>query len=241
MMEIKARMKKNIVVLDLAGGIDVDAANFIEIVGQCVHDGYNDILCNFESIETIDYMGISVIVIAYKEVVNNKGRMKFVHIPVHLKGVFSVAGLDRVIDMYATEEQALESFREDIIIEKIKKMQLRRRFKRLPMEMRIELKPKHTKKTVCLKGELLNLSGIGAYIYGCEQFALGDEVIIKLLLSPKLGEIELDARVVWLSDKQIQHPFHPGMGVEFYNISTPVQQKLLDFIERNLAHLSSDR
>ncbi len=34
MMEIKARMKKNIVVLDLSGGIDVDAANFIEIDGQ---------------------------------------------------------------------------------------------------------------------------------------------------------------------------------------------------------------
>jgi len=240
-MEIKARMKKNIVILDLTGRIDVDAANFIEIVGQCVHDGYNDILCNFESIEGIDYMGISVLVIAYKEVLNNKGRMKFVHIPVHLKGVFSVAGLDRIIDTYATEEQAINAFKEDTIIEKIKKMQLRRRFKRLPIEMRIELKPISSKKPVCLKGELLNLSGIGAYVYGCDQFQLGDEVILKLKLPPKQDDIELDARVVWLSDKQIQHPFHPGMGIEFYNIAAPVQQKLLDFIERNLAQLSSDR
>ena len=240
-MEIKARQRGTVIILDLSGRIDVDSANLIEIVGQCIRDGYSDILCNFESVDFIDYMGVSALVIAYKEVINNKGRMKFTNIPVHLKGVFSVAGLERVIDMYPSEELAIHSFSEDQIIEKIKKLQLRRRFKRLPIEMKIELKAKYDKKGICLKGDMMNLSGIGAFIFGCGQFKLGDEVILKLKLTPKHEEIELEARVVWLPDKQIQPQLHPGIGVEFYNIHSGVQQKLLEFIEKNLSRMATDR
>ncbi len=240
-MEIRARQKNHIIILDISGRIDVDSANLIEIVGQCLRDGYPDILCNFEGVDFIDYMGISALVIAYKEVVNNKGRMKFSNIPVHLKGVFSVAGLEKVIDMYPTEELALTGFQEDQIIEKIKKLQLRRRFKRLPIEMKIELKAKYDKKATCLKGDMFNLSGIGAFIYGCGQFKLGDEIVLKLKLPPRHEELDLEARVVWLADKQIQPHHHPGIGVEFYNISTSTQQKLLEFIEKNLSRMASDK
>jgi len=239
-MEIKARQEKNIIILDLSGRIDVDSANLVEVVGQCIRDGYYDILCNFEDVDFIDYMGISVIVIAYKEVINSKGRMKFTNIPAHIRGVFSVSGLDRVIEIYATEELAVNSFREDKIIENIKKMQLRRRFKRLPIDIKIEIRGKYAKSPVCMKVDILNLSAVGAFIFGCDKFKLGDEVILKVKLAPKFEEIELEAKVVWLPDKQIQPHFHPGMGVEFYNIPTSVQQKLLEFIERNLSFMSTD-
>lgn len=239
-MEIRARQKNGIIILDLFDRIDVDAANLIEVVGQCIRDGYNDILCNFEEVEFIDYMGISVIVIAYKEVANHQGRMKFMNIPAHLKGVFSVSGLDRVMEIYAAEDLAVNSFKEDKVIENIKKMQLRRRFKRLPIDIKVELKAGYDKSPVCFKADILDLSAVGAYIYGCDKFKLGDEVILRLKLPPKQEEIELGARVVWLSDKQVQHQIHPGMGVEFYNIPTPRQQKLLEFIERNLSFMSTE-
>lgn len=239
-MEIRARQKGKVIILDLYGRIDVDSANLVEVVGQCIRDGYIDILCNFEEVDFIDYMGISVIVIAYKEVINNKGRMKFANIPAHLKGLFSVAGLERIIDIYATEDLAINSFQEEKIIEDIKKLQLRRRFKRLPIDIKIEIKDKYDKTATCIKEDLLNLSAIGAYIYGCDKFKLGDEVILRLKLPPKSEEMELEAKVVWLSDKQIQPQIHPGMGVEFYHISASVQQKLLEFIERNISFMSMD-
>ncbi len=166
--------------------------------------------------------------------------MKFANVPPHLKGVFTIAGMDKVIDMYATEDLAINTFQEDKIIEEIKKLQLRRRFKRLPIDIKIELKAKYDKNASCLQEDLLNLSAVGAYIYGCKNFKLGDELILRLKLSPTHEEIELEAKVVWLSDKQIQPHLHPGMGVEFHNISTSVQQKLLAFIERNLSFMSTD-
>lgn len=239
-MEIRARQKDNIVVLDLAGRIDIDSANLVEVVGQCLRDGYSDILCNFEEVEFIDYMGVSALVIAYKEVINNHGRMKFVNLAAHLKGVFSIAGLDRVIEIYATEDLAINSFKEDKVIENIQKMQLRRRFKRLPIDIKIELKAKYDKSPTCIKVDILNLSAVGAFIFGCDKFKLGDEVTLKLKLPPKYEEIELQAKVVWLPDKQIQPHFHPGIGVEFCNIPTSVQQVLVEFVERNLSFMSTD-
>ncbi len=239
-MEIKARRDGNIIVLDLAGRIDVNSANLIEVVGQCVRDGYTDLLCNFEDVEFVDYMGISVIVIAYKEITNANGRMNFVAIPAHLRSVFSVSGLDRAIDIYATEELAINSFREDKIIENIKKLQLRRRFKRLPIDIKVDLKAKYGKAPTCLKVDALNLSAVGAYIYGCKNFKLGDEVVLKFKLPPKLNEMEIDAKVVWLPDRQVQPHQYPGMGVEFYNISASVQERLVEFIERNLSFMSTD-
>lgn len=239
-MEILARQKNGIVILDLGGRIDIDSANFVEAVGQCIRDGYNDILCNFEEVDFIDYMGVSAIVIAYKEVVNSSGRMKFCQVPAHLRGVFSVSGLDRVIEMYPSEDLAVNTFKEDKIIENIKKMQLRRRFKRLPIDIKVELKSKDVKTPTCYKVDILNLSGVGAFIFGCDKFRLGDEVVLKMKLPPNNDELELEARVVWLPDKQIQPHFHPGMGVEFHHISTQIQQKLVEFIERNLSHLTTD-
>ncbi len=239
-MEIKARIKDKVVILDLTGRIDVNAANLIEVVGQCIRDGYADILCNFEEVEAVDYMGISVVVIAYKEIMNNHGRMKFASIPAHLKNVFSVSGLDAAIDIYATEEAAINSFAEDKVIENIQKMQLRRRFKRLPIDIKIELKNKYERNPACLKVDILNLSAVGAYIYGCDKFKLGDEVVIKFKLLPKQEEMELEAKVVWLSDKQIQPHFYPGVGVEFSHLSPALQEKLISFIERNLSFMSTD-
>ena len=239
-MEIRARQKNGVLIMDLFGKIDVNSANFVEAVGQCVHDGYVDILCNFEDIEAIDYMGISVVVIAYKEVINNKGRMRFVNVPVHVRNMLQVTGMDRIIEIFATEEQAVNSFKEDKIIADIKKMQLRRRFKRLPIDIKIEMWNKYDKTPDCVKVDILNLSAVGAYIYGCNKFKLGDEVMLKMKLPPSQEELLLEAVVVWLPDKQVQLHFYPGMGVEFNNISTSTQERLLGFIERNLPLMTSE-
>ncbi|MDD5018842.1 MAG: STAS domain-containing protein [Candidatus Babeliales bacterium] len=240
-MEIRARQKKDVIILELAGRIDMDAANFVEAIGQCLRDGFTDILCRFEQVDTIDYMGISALVLAYKEVTNNNGRMKFCDVPIHVKNVMTVAGLDRVIDIYLTEEAAMDAFSQDQVIENIQKLQLRRRFKRLPVDIKIELRPKYQKNPVCHKAEIVNLSGIGAYIFGCQQFRLGDEFVLTMQLSHKEEPLRLDVKVVWLPDKHIQPHLYPGIGVEFHNISQSAQQRILEFIDKNLSRIVSEK
>ena len=230
-MEIKVRYKGSVVILDLCGRIDVNAAMLIETVGQCLRDGYSDILCNFESVEFIDYMGISVIVIAYKEAVNNNGRMKFSNILAHLKELFSVVGLDKVIDIYATEDAALSSFKEDKIIENIQKMPLRRRFKRLPLDIDIELKAK--REGEYRKAKLLNISGVGMLIFIDRAYPLGELLDVRLSLKPVAESFQAEAKVAWLVDKKLQPQIYPGMGLEFYHLDRILQEQVLQFVERN--------
>ncbi|MFH0935512.1 MAG: STAS domain-containing protein [Candidatus Omnitrophota bacterium] len=246
-LQIRPRRVDDVIVLDLAGRIDVNAASLVEIVGNCVHEGHKDILCNFEAVDFVDYMGVSVIVIAYKEVINNKGRMKFSNVPAQLKNIFCISGIDKAIEDFATEELAIKSFKEDQNIEHIQKLQLRRRFKRLPIDIKAELRSGYDKSAPAFKVDILNFSAVGAYVYGCDKFKLQDKVVLVLRLPvrqaglpPKHEELQLDALVVWLSDKQVQPQFHPGMGVEFRNLPGPVQKKLIAFIERNLSCISSE-
>lgn len=237
-MEIRARQKNEVLILDLSGRIDAEAACFVESVGQSIRDGYSDILCNFEQIDYVDYVGLSAIVLSYKEVINNDGRMKFCCVPIHVKNSLSIAGLDRVIEDYPSEETALNAFKEDHVIENIQKLKLRRRFKRLPVDLKIEIKSKTSSPCRCVGAEILNLSAIGAYIFGCNCLKLGDECVLKMRLSPKEEPIEMEAKVVWLPDRQIQPQLFPGIGVEFTRIPSNLQEKLLEFIEKNLSRIS---
>lgn len=239
-MKISIRRKDRVVILDLCGRIDENAADFIETVGLCVRSKQCDILCNFEEVEFVDYMGISAIVLAYKEVINYDGRMKFVNVPTHIKGIFSISGLDKTFEFYTTEEAALNAFREDKVIEKIRKKKLRRRFKRLPIDIKVNFK-KNIEGNQWHQGQVLDLSAQGAYIYGYNHYALGDTLELTLNISSKLEDLELGAVVVWLSDKQVQPQYHPGMGVEFHNISSEIQKKVLEFIDKNMASISKDK
>jgi stage II sporulation protein AA (anti-sigma F factor antagonist) len=234
-MEIKIRPHENIVILDLYGKVDVNSANLIETVGTCLDDGHKDILCNLEEVESIDYMGISALVLAYKEVANNHGRMKFTSIPDHLRNLFCVTGLEKTIEIYSRETEAIKSFQEDKSLEDIKKLPLRRRFKRIPIDIKIQLKDKHARQARCVKGDILNLSAIGAYIYGCEKFSLGDDVTVTFTLPSTREELELNAKVVWLPDKQVQPHTYPGLGIEFCDMQSKVQEKILLFIEKHLS------
>jgi len=238
-MEISIRRKQGVAILDLCGRIDIDSAIFVETVGYLLRNGESDILCNLEDVDFIDYTGVSVIAVAYKEVMNNNGRMRFCSIPAHLKGIFFVSGLERSFEIFASEDAALNSFKEDRIIEKIKKEPLRRRFKRLPIKIKIEYKLANSPQNIFFEGEIIDLSAVGAYIIGNKRFALNEILNIKMNLSPKPGRVSVLARVVWHSDKQIQPQYHPGMGVEFYNLSSYTQKKILEFIDRNLAFSST--
>lgn len=232
MLEIDFRAVKLVAILDLSGAVDIDCANLIEQVGWCLENGYRNIICNFENVNVVDYAGLSVLAIAYKDVVNHKGGIKFLNVAVHIKKIFNLVCLDRVFDMYDDEKLAINSFEEEKIIAAIQKKQLRRRFKRLPLDIDMQFKSKREEKFN--HGKVLNLSAVGLLVFVDKTYPLGEILRIKLMLMPKPGVIELDAKVVWLVQKEIQPQIYPGMGLEFYQLGTKTQKNILEFVERNL-------
>lgn len=233
-MDIVPRQKDNIIVLCLSGDINIDSANLIEAVGYYLENGITDILCDFTNINLVDYAGLSVLAIAYKDVMNHHGRMKFTNVPLHIRNIFSTVCLDKVFELHENEDLALNSFKEDKIIEEIKKKQLRRRFKRLPILIPAYFKLKNSLEDKLQDGKVYNLSAIGAYILCKKIYALGDILALTMKLMPKPGELTLEGRVIWIAQKELMPQLYPGMGVEFYNISPKMQEQVVQFVERNL-------
>ncbi|PIQ88550.1 MAG: hypothetical protein COV72_07950 [Candidatus Omnitrophica bacterium CG11_big_fil_rev_8_21_14_0_20_42_13] len=234
-MNIVPRQNGDIVILYLKGDIDINSSIFIETVGYHLENGIVDILCDFAEVDLVDYTGLSVLAIAYKNVLNHHGRMKFINVPIHIKNIFSMVCLDTVFEIYDDEAVALGSFKEDRVIAEIKKKQLRRRFKRLPLSIPVKFKLKHVKEAKLQKGKAFNLSAIGAYILCDKAHALGDILALQMSLMPKPGLMELDAKVVWVAKRELMPQLYPGMGVEFYNINSMVQSTLIQYVERNLS------
>lgn len=234
MLEIGLRKQGTVAVLDLSGNIDIDASNFIEKIGWCLENGYEDILCNLEEVNLVDYAGLSVIAIACKNVMNHKGRIKFMNIPEHIKKVFSLMCLDKVFEMYEDEKTAVASFKEDKAIAEIQKKQLRRRFKRLPLDIEIEFRSITEGEKNFHKGKVLNLSAVGLLLFAHKMYPLGEILEIKLSLLPKPGVLDLQAKVVWHVVKEIMPHIYPGLGLEFYNLDSLMQKKVVEFVDRNL-------
>ncbi|MBI4707986.1 MAG: PilZ domain-containing protein, partial [Candidatus Omnitrophica bacterium] len=84
------------------------------------------------------------------------------------------------------------------------------------------------------EGKVLNISAVGLLVFADKTYPLGEILNIKLSLLPKPGQIEFDAKVVWLVERELQPQIYPGMGLEFYQIDTETQKKIVEFVERNL-------
>ena len=237
-LKIGVQYKRDVVILEVHGTIDVKATEFIETVGWHIQHKKLDILCNLENVDLVDYAGISVLVIAYKNIINHNGRMRFVHVPLHVRNLINMVCLDRIFEIYDDEETALNSFREDRIIEEIKRRPLRRRFQRLPLETIVYFRPKFSREKNFDEGKLFDLSALGAFVYSPKIYPLNEILLLKTDLHPRPGPVEFQARVVWLADKQLQPHIYPGMGVEFYKIDSALQRKLIAFVERNVSHSS---
>jgi anti-sigma B factor antagonist len=234
MLEVNFKKIKQVGVLNLAGNVDINSSSLVEKVGWALENGYEDLVCDFQEVDMIDYAGMSALALAYKNVTNHGGTMKFASVALHIRKVFNLVCLDKVFEIYDDLDSALRSFEEDKNISLIQKKKLRRRFKRLPLDIVIEFKSK--KENKFHQGKVFNISGVGMLVFTEKEiYKLGEILDIKLTLKPAPGFLEIEAVVVWLVEKNIQPQLYPAMGLEFYRLDTLTQEKICEFVERNLS------
>lgn len=234
-MAITVREKGPVLVLDVEGNIDINASDLIETVGWAIGEKSKDVLCNFENVNLIDYVGISVLAVAYKNVLNHKRRMKLCSVPAHVSKLFAIVGLDRVFETFDNEEVALHSFDEEEAMDHIMQEKLRRRFKRIPLHCDIEYRPKSFEPGSYFKGKILNLSAIGLFMVGNEIFPVDELLNTRLYILPDKKPLDVEMKVVWLADQEIQLLESQGMGLEFYKIDADKEGRIIEFVEKNLS------
>lgn len=236
-MNIRTRKANNISIIDLEGRIDINSSEIIETVGHLIKNRKKDILLNFERVDMVDYSGISILVIAYKNVMNHDGKMKFCNVSLHIDELFKLVRLDSIFEIYRDERTALKTFH---IVSLIDKKRLRRRFKRLDVHIDVEFcskKELKNKKRGWHISKLLNLSGDGIFLYTKKLLPVGEEIKLKIDLGG-IQPFEIEGMVIWIADKSVQPQSYPGMGVHFKNIRKQDQDRILEFINKHITRRS---
>ncbi len=159
--------------------------------------------------------------------------MELCNVPPHVSNLFSIVGLNRVFAYHLSEEAAIYAIQEMKRVSKIKNTKLRRRFMRITSTVDIEYKEKFSKPPTFYKAKIINLGADGVFVLAKKVFTVGDLLSLRIHLLPKPGIVELEAKVVWLSDPEMQPEEFPGMGLEFHNLDGEKQKQIIDFIEKN--------
>ncbi|MBU4376991.1 MAG: STAS domain-containing protein [Candidatus Omnitrophica bacterium] len=235
-MDIRIRESNNISIIDIDGQIDINAAEIIEAVGWLMKNKKKDILLNFDKVNMVDYSGISILAIAYKNVVNHKGKMKFCNVPLHVEELFKLVRLDNIFEIYRDEESAVNTFYHESPVDNTT---LRRRFKRLDIQAEAEFCTWGDPNKVWHQGRILNISGEGLFIHAKSVLPLGTKVALRLnLLSGEI--IDAEGIIIWLADKSLQIQSYPGMGIYFKDMAKKVQDKIVVFINRHITSRSTN-
>lgn len=234
-MEIRKRISRDTVVLYITGKIDIDSAGIIEETGRLIKQGILKILCNFSNVNAVDYNGLSILAIAYKNVVNQNGALKFCNVPAHIKKLFEVARMDRVFEIHQEEEAALKSFE---VSSRVDRLPLRRRFKRITGGAPVRYKTSLSSGDKFSRGKMLNLGGEGVFVYSKSTFPPPSELYMEINLGEEKKPLVLAGTVIWVADKELQPHLYPGMGIKFANLDKNTQAKIIDYIDKNLTRRS---
>lgn len=232
-MSVRIREINGVNILDIEGKIDINSSDIIENIGWLTGTGKLNIIINLENVDLVDYSGLSVLAIAYKNVVNHKGRLRFLHVSLPIIELFKVVKLDSVFETYSDEESAVNSFYE----EGADSSHLRRKFTRLDIHLgvRYHITGERNKAKI-FDGNVLNISAAGLYIYSKYTFPMGTMLDLVFSLPDKPAMLEANGRVVWLPDKEIQAHSYPGMGVAFVHLTPEKEKTIVDFIDKNITH-----
>jgi anti-anti-sigma factor len=230
-MEIRKRFARDIVILYITGQIDINSAALIERTGQFLKDGIKKILLNFASVTMVDYNGLSILAITYKNAVNQKGVVKLCNVPRHIGQLLKTARLDMTFEIYPDEDTALKCFN---VSTKVDTLTLRRRFKRIDVNIPVYYKTGLSANEKMNRGKILNMSGEGIYIYTKETLPASSQVYMEIRLGRGKKPLTLMGEVVWLADKEIQPHSYPGMGIKFATIERKAQEQIISFIDKNL-------
>lgn len=98
----------NIKALDLKGEVDVYTAPVLrqEIV-NLVDSGVKHVIINLTRVEYLDSTGLGILIGGIKRLKEQGGSLRLVGPSARITRIFEITGLNKIFDVYATEQDAL--------------------------------------------------------------------------------------------------------------------------------------
>ncbi|OGK08060.1 MAG: anti-sigma factor antagonist [Candidatus Riflebacteria bacterium HGW-Riflebacteria-1] len=113
-MEIKidVRPKGNdITLIVIRGEVGTDTVDqFKEKMDQIVNDGKKKLIIDMQEVNYLNSMGLGVFATTLKKLKKNNGDLKFINLAPTVQELLERSRLDKVFDVFESEEEAVKSF-----------------------------------------------------------------------------------------------------------------------------------
>ena len=94
-------------ILDLAGEVDVyTSPQLKQDLVQLAESGVKHVIVNLSKVEYLDSTGLGVLIGGLKRMREHDGNMALVGPGMRILRIFEITGLDKIFDIYPTEEEA---------------------------------------------------------------------------------------------------------------------------------------
>ena len=110
-MEIKCRIIDSIIILDIAGALNLYVASLLrDTVDKKILEGNTRVIINLQGIDYIDSSGIGVLIICTESLQKSGGALALVNASEAVKKVFALTGLEKYFTFFRNEKDALSVF-----------------------------------------------------------------------------------------------------------------------------------
>ncbi len=110
-MDITKRSNDDVVILDIAGEIDLyNAPEIKDIINGLIEEQKFNVIINLEKVTYIDSSGIGALISSLSNLKKYQGGLKIINVYASVRKVFELTKLTSFFDIYNSEEEALDSF-----------------------------------------------------------------------------------------------------------------------------------
>ncbi|MEO7994513.1 MAG: STAS domain-containing protein [bacterium] len=110
-MDIATREQNNILIVDIKGELDAKAApDLKDALTDKITGGQHRVLVNLSDISYLDSAGLGVLVSGLKFATRQNGDLRMWGLQDEVKNIFQLTRLNKVFQIFDTEEQAMASF-----------------------------------------------------------------------------------------------------------------------------------
>lgn len=110
-MDINTRNKGDIVILDIAGEIDLyNAPEIKDIINKLIEEKKFNVIINLEQVSYIDSSGIGALISSLSNLKKYQGGLKIINVFASVRKVFELTKLTSFFEIYDLEDEAVNAF-----------------------------------------------------------------------------------------------------------------------------------
>ena len=111
MMDIEARDVNDVKVVDIIGKLNTGTSPEAEqFINDCIEEGANKILLNFEELDYISSTGLRVVLATGKKLATTNGKLLLCSLNPTVGEVFKISGFSSMFGVFDNEDEALSNF-----------------------------------------------------------------------------------------------------------------------------------